>query len=323
MRRLLVLLVACLGLAVPLALSIPLASAAPPPKARPLTSQDLLKWINSYRLKPEPEKLSEAVRAMSGIGLFRDLDASGVYVGFIAGVLGDNPGKAEAMIAKMFPMPPEDQVAIIRAIAYSGLPNWKSVLEKFVERMPARIVLIQRHLADKAPTLMKLPLDQSPAALDTLWGYFFATGRFETVDRIISVVGWAKDANNVERLTLGSMAKWTLANNAQQDKDLLDHLKAEAGRQPKVIATELREVVEAAETFETTKIRREALGAIEDLKRKGPESARRYSWWGQAGQTVLALGCVAASALGHPEVGIPCVVGGALSTAALKAFAPQ
>lgn len=316
MRGLLVLLVAFFGFGMPMA-------AAAPPRERPLTSQDLLKWINGYRAKPEPAKLSEAVRAMSGIGLFRDLEANGVYIGFIAGVLGDNPAKAEAMIAKMFPMPPEDQVAIIRAIAYSGLPNWKTVLEKFVERMPARIVLIQRHLADKAPTLMTLPLDQSPAALDTLWGFYFATGRFVTVDRIVGVVAWSKDADNVERLTLGSMAKWTLANNAQQDKDLLDHLKAEMGRQAKPIARELREVIEAAETFETTKIRREALNAIEELKRKGPESTRRYTWWGQAGQTVLALGCVAAGALGHPEVAVPCVVGGALSSAGLKAFAPQ
>ncbi len=316
MRRLFLLAAALLGLAI-------LPAIAAPPKGRPLTSQDILKWINGYRAKPEPEKLADAVRGMSAIGLFKDLDANGVYIGFIAGVLGDNPGKAEAMIAKMFPMPPEDQVAIIRAIAYSGLPNWKIVLEKFVERMPARIVLIQRHLADKAPTLLTLPLDQSPAALDTLWGTYFATGRFETIDRIIGVIGWSKDADNVERLTLGSMAKWTLANNAQQDKDLLDHLKAQVARQKKPIAKELSEIIEAAETFETTKIRREALNAIEELKRKGPESTRRYTWWGQAGQTVLALGCVAAGALGHAEVAVPCVVGGALSSVALRAVAPK
>ena len=302
-------------------LASPAASA--PPKAPPLTSQDILKWINGYRAKPEPEKVAPAVHAMSGLGLFRDLEASGVYVGFIAGVLADNPDKAEAMIAKMFPMPPEDQVAIIRAIAYSGLPEWKSLLGQFAERMPARTVLIQRHIADKAPTLKTMALDQSPAALDTLWGVYFATGRFEPIDRIIGVLAWAKDANNVDRLTLGSMAKWTLANNALQDKDLLDHLKIEVARRPAEIVRELREVIEAAETFETTKIRREAVASIEDLKRKGPESTRKYTWWGQAGQTALAVGCVAASALGHPEVGIPCVLGGAVSSAALKVFTPQ
>ena len=174
-----------------------------------------------------------------------------------------------------------------------------------------------------ASTLTTLPLDQSPAALDILWGYYFGTGRFDSVERIVSALAWAKDGNNVEKLTLGAMAKWTLANNAQQDKHLLDYLRSQIKRQPKPVAKEIEEVVEAAETYETSKIRREAMAAIEDLKRKGPASARNASWWGTAGQTALALGCVVASAMGHIEVGIPCVIGGVASSAALKFLLPQ
>lgn len=301
----------------------PFAAAAPPPKAKPLTQQDLLAWISAYRAKPEPQKLPDAVRAMAALGIFRDLDSSGVYVGFMAGVLGDNPKQAEALVARMFPMQPEDQVVIVRAIAYSGLLEWKELLGKFVERMPARQVLIQRHLSGKMPGLMAIKLDESPAGLDMLWGYYFATGRHAPVDRIIGVLAWSKDANNVEKLTLGSMAKWTLANNAQKDKELLDHLKVQLGVQPKPVAAELREVIEAAETFETTKIRKQALASIEDLKRKGPESSRNMSWWGMAGQTALALGCVVAGALGQAEIAVPCVITGALSSAALRLLTPQ
>jgi hypothetical protein len=89
-----------------------------------------------------------------------------------------------------------------------------------------------------------------------------------------------------------------------------------------VARPQLREVILAAETFETAKIRRDAVAAIDDLQAKVSQSARNYSWWGQAGQTVLALGCVAASAMGQVQLGIPCVVGGAVSTAALKYLAP-
>lgn len=309
------------------ALVVPAVSAPPKPKpkAQPeaATAQHILKWINGYRQSKEPAKLPDAVRAMSALGLFKDLDNGGVYIGFMAGVIGDNPQEAEKLIAKMFPIPPEDQVAIVRAIAYSGLPDWKALLEKYVERMPARLVLIQRYLSGKSPVLKDLPLDQSPAALDTHWGYYFATGRFEPVSRIVSALEWAKDMNNVERLTLGSMAKWTLANNAQQDKELLDYLKTQLNLPSKAITRELREVIEAAETFETSKIRKDAFASIEELKRKGPENVRNVSWWGQAGQTALALGCIVASVMGHPEVGIPCVVGGAVSGAALKMFTPQ
>jgi hypothetical protein len=223
----------------------------------------------------------------------------------------------------MFPMPPEDQVIIVRAIAYSGLPGWKELLKKFVERMPARKVLIEHHLYGKGKTLLELPLDTTPAGLDTLWGYYFATGSFEHIGRILTTLPWAKDPNNVEKLTLGSMAKWTLANNALHDKDLLDYLKGELSTRPKDVSVPLREVIEAAETFETSRIRKEAMGAIEELKRKGPAAGRNFAWWGMAGQTALALGCIVVGALGHPEIGVPCVIGGAVSGAALKLMTPQ
>jgi hypothetical protein len=85
----------------------------------------------------------------------------------------------------------------------------------------------------------------------------------------------------------------------------------------------LQEVIDAAETFEFGRVRKEAMGAIDQLKIKGPASARNVQWWGTAGQTALALGCIVAGALGHVEIGIPCVVGGAVSGAALKYMTPQ
>lgn len=301
----------------------PAASAAPPRKDEFPSPQHILGWINQYRAKPEPQRLPQAVRAMSAHGLFRDLEAGGIYIGFMAGVIGADPDRADKLIAAMFPLPPEDQVAIVRAIAYSGAPDWKGLLIGVAERMPARRVMIERHLQDQLPTLDKLSLAGNAAALDAHWGYYFATGRKATVNRIVDTLAWAKDGNDVEKLTTGSMAKWTLANNALQDKELLDYLKAEKGRRPKPVQAQLAEVIEAAETYETAKIRKEATAAIEELKRKGPESVRKLTFWGQAGQAALAVGCVAAGVMGHVEIAVPCVVGGAASSAALRMVTPQ
>jgi hypothetical protein len=250
------------------------------------------------------------------------METAGVYIGFMAGVIEANPKRAEALIAGMFPMPPEDQVAIVRAIAHSGHPEWKELLAKFSERMPARKVLIDRFVTGKQPTLKQLPLDAGSGPLDMLWGQYFATGSYEPVLRMVSILEWSKDSNNVDRLTIGSMTKLTLATNASRDKALLDMLKASMQHETKETRAVLREVIDAAETFEFGRVRRDAMAAIEQPKTKGPASTRNTLWWGQAGQTALALGCIVASAMGHMEVGIPCVVGGAVSSAALKYMVP-
>jgi hypothetical protein len=300
------------------------ARAAAAPAGQPFATPDaVLRWISAYRTEPKPALLPAAVKAMSRAGLFREADQTGLYVGFMAGVLAANPGEADALVAGMFPMPPEEQVVIVRAIAYSGLADWQALLGRFAERMPARKVLIQRHLDGRLPTLAGLKLDDGPGPIDTLWGFYFATGNPEPVLRIISILHWAEEKNDVERLTIGSMVKWTLANNALRDKALLDIMTAATRHEPPATVKLLREVIEAAETYETAKLRKEAMAAIERLKIGGPEKVRNYNWWGQAGQTALAFGCVVAGALGHFEVGLPCIIGGAVSNAALKALQPQ
>jgi hypothetical protein len=85
----------------------------------------------------------------------------------------------------------------------------------------------------------------------------------------------------------------------------------------------LRQVIDAAETMETTRVRKDALAAIEELKRKGPQSRREMSTWGQIGQGALALGCIAAAATGQVQFGLPCVLGGAASSAALNYWSGQ
>ncbi len=304
------------------------AQAAKKPKknSEPATfskTEELLAWVNGYRLKPEPERLPQAVKAMSRLGATRDMDQAGVYIGFTAGVIGSNPDTAEKLIADMFPLPSEDQVLIIKAIAYSGLVDWKEILTKFVERMPTRKVLIDKYLFGNKPVLADLAIDQDQTAIDVNWGYYFATGAEAPVRRIVKSLALSIDKNEVEKLTIGAMAKWTLAQNASRDSDLLAMLKSITTDDNPKIRAPLNEVIEAAETLEIAKIRKQAMASIDELRTKGPENVRNYNWWGQAGQTVLALGCIAAGAMGQVQVGIPCVVGGALSTAALKYLGPS
>src|ERR1044072_7545175 len=335
------------GIIVLIALLLPAPLAAAP--VRPFAERQLdiaskeviLGWINQYRHHPEPEQAPLAVRGLSRLGILTDTEGAGVYIGFLAGVFAKNPDKVDALIAKMLPLSGEHQWAIVRAIAYSGLPDWHPVLQRNAERMPARRVMIARLLAGKLPTLDQAPiekdetwgdrvrqqmlfvnyfskpkkefgLDLTPDMLDTLWGYFYATGDYRPLGRIILMLRWTKERDVLEKLTLGSMAKYTLAINSGRNPDLLARVKwAETQPQPEAVKPILREIIEAAETVETGKLRNEALAALEELKRKGPGSRRDLSAWAQVGERALALGCIAAAVTGQVEFGLPCVIGGA------------
>jgi len=317
---------AILGFA--LILSLPGVLLAKPVREKPpevsfRSNEDVLRWINGYRHNPEPQRVPDAVKAMSAFGLTKDSDQSGIYIGFVAGVIGSNPASAEDLVSKMFPLPPEDQVVIIKGIAYSGLPSWRPMLKTFIERMPARKDLIEKFLYGDKPVLTALSIKDDATVIDLNWGYYFATGWEAPIRRIASALAYSLDKDKVDTLTIGAMAKWTLAQNASRDNDLLMMLKKISSDSDPKIKKPLGEVIDASETLELSKIRKDALASIDELKAKGSESLRNYNWWGQAGQTVLALGCVAAGALGQVEFGIPCVIGGAASTAALNYFKPS
>jgi len=282
----------------------------------------VLAWVNGYRLEPEPEKIGEAVKAMARLGMFDEPERAGVFFGFLGGVIADRQVEAKELIATFFPLRPEHQLGVIRAIAASGLPEWKDLLGHFAERMPARGGLITQYLTGKLKPLWERKIEESPEVLDSLWGFYFATGSHLPVVRIITALPLAADKNSLEKLTVGSMAKWTLATNAQREKDLLDLARAEMRHQPKAVQKELAEVIQAAENFETAKLRKAAVGAIDQLRTKGPEAARTWVWWGTAAQTAIAVGCVALSVAGVPQAGIPCIVGGAVATGATRLIAP-
>jgi hypothetical protein len=336
------------GAAVALGTAAVPAAAAQPPNTALGSTDGLLKWINAYRHEPDPDGLPAVVHALSTLQAFKDAETSGAYIGFIAGVLGANPGQAQSLITRMLTIDPADHWVLVRAIAYSGLPHWKDLLGTFADRMPTRHDMINQYLEGKLPTLDQIAypkakpgmfdkikvalkfggshdkatvIEPSPELIDVLWGYYLATGGYSPVARIIKLLPLADDHDNVDNLTTGSAAKFTLASNAVRDFELLAMLKWSAKSQPKEIAAVLNDVVETAETVDTAHMRKESLAAIEELKQKGPNSKREFTGIGQIGEGALSMGCVVAAATGQIELGIPCVIGGAAYSAGLQYIA--
>jgi hypothetical protein len=331
-------------------MSILSAAAAAPARAAVPSSDMILKWINSYRHRPDPDRLPMLVHALSDMQAFKDAETCGAYIGFIAGVLGSDPEHAKSLAEKMVSIAPADRWVLVRAIAYSGLTNWKDVLLSIAEQMPERQPMINRYLEGKLPTLDQIDylpakpgmfdkikvalkigddgkksvmLEPSPQLIDVLWGYYLATGAYKPIGQIIKLLPLADDKDNVDNLTTGSAAKFTLASNAVRDLNLLSMLQWAVKRQPKETAKVLKEVIVTAEDVDTGDMRKQSLAAIEELKQKGPNSKRELTGMGQIGEGALAVGCIAAAAAGQLELGIPCVIGGATYSAGMQYMSNQ
>jgi hypothetical protein len=333
------------------------ANAAVTPEIDPRASLSVVQqWIYNYRGKPDYAHVPAAVRVLFHTQSFKEPENSGIYLGFIAGAIGSNPAKAEQLVNSFFPVPPEDEWVIVRAIAYSGLPDWRNLLRKIAPKMPGRKVMIDSYLAGTLPTLTAIPLEETkpgmldklrgvftknPFAkedkklqlaltfasnqdlLDTLWGYYFATGSHIPILRIMEMLPWSKSRDTIDKLTVGSMARYTLASYAVRDAGLREFLRGEMASQPAPIKAPLGEVIDAADTVQLGAVRKDALAAVEELKAKGSDSRRNLDFWGQVGVGAVALGCVSAAALGQVAVGIPCVIGGSASQGLLSFWEKQ
>jgi hypothetical protein len=333
------------------------AHAAVTPQIDPSASLGVVQqWIYNYRARPDYAHVPAAVRVLFHAQSFKEPENSGIYLGFIAGAIGSNPARAEQLVTSFFPLAPEDEWVIVRAIAYSGLPDWRNLLRRIAPRMPGRKVMIDSYLAGTLPTLTAIPLEEAtpgmldkvrgvftknPFAkddkklkmmqtfagnqdlLDTLWGYYFATGSHVPIVRIMQMLPWSKSRDTVDKLTVGSMARYTLASYAVRDAGLREFLRGELAGQPAAIKAPLAEVIEAADTVQLAAVRKDALAAVEEMKAKGSDSRRNLDFWGQVGVGAVALGCVSAAALGQVAVGIPCVIGGSASQGLLSFWEKQ
>ncbi len=235
-------------------------------------------------------------------------------------------------------MPAKEQAVIIKAIAYSGLPDWQALLDEFAPRMPHRKALIDQFLSGDKKTLMELPLEEGTSTLYALWGYYVATGYYEPVTRVIGALQWSKggaqtesafrrrirsafswsgDDGNLNKATIGGTAKWTLVSHAERDRDLIDFYRVQYDYQNPEVAAKLDQVIAAAETFESERVRKEELAAIDDIRRRNPEGAG-FNRASTLGSVAIATGCVAATATGAVAIAVPCIISGAVYSGVVK-----
>ena len=317
-----------------------------------MSPESVLRWINGYRQKPDPSSVPDVVKALSRMSAFKDPESAGPYVGFIAGVIAANPERAEELIAKMFPLPEENHWVVVRAIAYSAHPEWRHLLRVFAPRMPARGVMITNYLSQpvadpvpgrgpRAPTTgrkvryyfsydtyfgdgkKKGPreeLEPSPELLDTFWGYYFASGRYRPISRIVAMLRLRERQQQCRAAHARQHGEIHAREQRGARHEASDDAPARSGAatQPKPIATQLKDVIDAAETVETSRLRKEAMASIEELRRKGPHPGATFRGGARSASARFRLAASAPPPPARCELGLPCVVGGAVSSAGLR-----
>src|SRR3979490_3445465 len=125
--------------------------------------------------------------------------------------------------------------------------------------MPGRKVMIDSYLTGTLLTLTGIPLEETkpgmfdkmrgvfthnPFAkddnklkmalnfasnqdlLDTLWGYYFATGSHIPILRIMQMLPWSKSRDTIDKLTVGSMARYTAASYCGRHARLREFLRS-------------------------------------------------------------------------------------------------
>jgi len=180
-------------------------------------------WITYYYLAPSPDKFVEETIKLSKSGALSNRNKWSVIT-FLSQLFAQNPKKTKEWLSKLSTLPNNDKEAIYDALWLSQTKEAKSYLKsnyifKYSNRNP--------------PNVLTFKLT-SPAQMDMLWAYFFATGQKKPIRRIISVLNYYKyngaidsykssnktkeDRQKALYETMFKSAVWSLKSNAKQHK---------------------------------------------------------------------------------------------------------
>lgn len=230
-----------------LLLLVLLLVAVPAMAGTAFTSKDELNhWLTYYYLKPDPNRVPEAVKYMSEIGLFDDKKGIAPFFGFLSGVFRKNPTRMPGWVDQMSSMKEAHLGVVILGLWYSDQPKAQQMAFDLLAKhrsLQADYGFI--HAGPSMPIEMA-QMTMGPWVIDALWGKFFATGDAAPIKRIISVLQWADSNGDPNRAVIGNAANWSLTSNAAQHKRVLKICETAAKAQSRANSVKLVAVIDDA-----------------------------------------------------------------------------
>ena len=210
------------------------------------SQEEFSKWLTFYYLKPEPKNIPAAVRYMSESGVLNNKNAFSPMFGFLAGVIKDNPNKADVWAQELKSIEPAHYGVVILGIWYAKLPNSKEIVYEILDSDDALKEQFAYLKKGDTMQIQEIPLEQGAWVLDALWGEFSATGKDEPVARIAEALPWIDVKGDTGRLLVGGAANWSLRSNAVQHDRVFSIVSELTREDPE--NTHLLSVLQDAET---------------------------------------------------------------------------
>ena len=159
--------------------------------------EDVEKFVQTYYQNPRPELLAPLIEAMPMSGFFKRANSGPPFIAFFSEVSVANP---------------------------SRLPEWQSIIERQDE--VTRAALERAVALGKAGGVIVIE-GYSGAVPDFYWGAFFASGNPAFLKKLIDMLKYWDERDNLELFLAGMSAKWSLASNAQSHVLVRSTLEAE------------------------------------------------------------------------------------------------
>ena len=210
------------------------------------SQEELSSWFTFYYLKPEPNRVPDAIKYMSEAGVFDNRNAIPPMFGFLSGVFRDNPEKVSGLVNELSSLKEQDIGVVVLGLWYAALPDSQRAAYALINKHPQLKSQFEYLYKGTPIAIETIPLEQGPWVLDALWGRFMATGNSAAVEKIISALPWVDVAGDTARLMIGAAANWSLRSNAAQHNRVLEICEGAEKTQSVEIAAKLKAVIKEA-----------------------------------------------------------------------------
>jgi hypothetical protein len=188
--------------------------------------EDFGKWMTYYYIRPEPEKIAEAIEFYADTDLFAKETTHLVTATFFSAALKNDPEAQKKILYEISSTGSQEaKEAFLHILWLINTPQSKELMLKAVEEWQSEeLKKTAEDLKNSSgPDILSEPINDV-LHLDMLWAMFLATGDAHPVKKIISMLHLKKDGVGEEAL-LGAAAHWSLASNALQHRKVYEICK--------------------------------------------------------------------------------------------------